>query len=92
MTALRIVHITASRGYAPGDPAPSDYLGWHEWARVQARAGLRQEPCGCCGLWCFPQQLSAQTIKTTLRDRYGRSVEKEYPVCLGCAAEREPTP
>lgn len=39
-----------------GDPAPSGYLEWHEWADVQAKAGLKQLFCGQCsgGKWVFP--------------------------------------
>ncbi len=42
--------------YKPGDPRPDGYLEWHEWARVQHRAGLRQLMCGSCGKYRFPQE------------------------------------
>ena len=42
--------------YKAGDPPPSGYLQWHEWARAQIKAGLRQRRCRVCGLWQFPQE------------------------------------
>jgi len=42
--------------YKVGDPAPTGYLEWHEWARVQHRGGLRQHRCRICGNWEFPQE------------------------------------
>lgn len=42
--------------YKPGDPPPTCYLEWHEWARVQHRAGLRQRRCPQCRKWRFPQE------------------------------------
>ncbi len=41
--------------YKPGDHPPDGYLQWHEWARVQHKAGLRQRRCSC-GLWRYPQE------------------------------------
>jgi hypothetical protein len=46
-----------------GDPAPKGYLQWHEWARVQLRAGLRQRRCPRCGLWNFPQEKCCVALK-----------------------------
>lgn len=40
----------------PGDQPPQGYGEWHEWARVQYRAGLRQARCSGCGKYRFPQQ------------------------------------
>lgn len=54
-----------------GDPPPTGYLDWHEWADVQHKAGLRQVQCGVCGLWRFPQELSVK-------------VKCSSPVCLAC--------
>lgn len=42
--------------YKSGDPAPEGYLQWHEWARVQQLAGLRQKACRECGRWLYPQE------------------------------------
>ena len=39
-----------------GDPAPEEYLQWHEWAKVQYRGRLRQRRCWKCGLYRFPQE------------------------------------
>jgi hypothetical protein len=47
--------------FQPGDPAPSGYLEWHEWARVQLKAGLRQKRCRGCGLLRFPQEKCCQS-------------------------------
>ena len=44
--------------YKPGDLPPtndSDYLGWHAWADVQRKAGIRQFKCEC-GKWITPQE------------------------------------
>lgn len=49
-------HIDFARSFKPGDPPPSGYLDWHEWARVQHKAGLRQKQCRECGLWRYPQE------------------------------------
>lgn len=40
-----------------GDPAPTGYMEWHAWARVQLKAGGRQRRCRYCGLWRFPQEV-----------------------------------
>lgn len=42
--------------YKPGDPTPTGYVQWHEWAGVQYAAGLRQRQCRKCRLWKFPQE------------------------------------
>jgi len=41
--------------FKPGDQPPSGYLDWHEWAKVQARAGLRQQR-RACGHWHFAHE------------------------------------
>lgn len=65
--------ITFQGEYAVGSPPPSGYLAWHEWAEVQAAAGLEQSRCEVCGRWQFPQELS-------------RSVDGvQLGVCLKCA-------
>ena len=38
-----------------GCPAPIGYADWFEWARAQKAHGIKQEQCGICGLWLFPQ-------------------------------------
>lgn len=73
---IRGLHIDPVRDYRPGDPEPEGYLEWHEWARVQVRAGIHQRNCRVCGLWQFPQALDPT-----------RLVSDEV-VCLGCAARK----
>ena len=48
--------ILISPTFKAGDPSPEGYIQWHEWARVQHKAGLRQRRCWSCGLWRFPQE------------------------------------
>ena len=50
--------------YAVGDPPPSGYNAWHEWARVQYRSGLRQFRCHDCRRWNFPQELKGKRCLT----------------------------
>jgi hypothetical protein len=38
-----------------GDPPPTGYLDWFEWASVQSRAGIRQERRRC-GRWHFTNE------------------------------------
>ena len=40
----------------PGDAPPTGYIQWHEWAKAQDAAGLRQRKCPKCKLWKFPQE------------------------------------
>lgn len=39
-----------------GDPPPTGYLAWHEWAKVQHRGGKRQVRCRRCQRWLFSQE------------------------------------
>jgi len=87
MSALHVVCILEQATYKPGDQAPEGYLEWHEWAEVQHKAGLRQKQCGRCGLWHYPQQLSAtvdRTEVTGLRKRQPFRRTLEAPVCNDC--------
>lgn len=84
---MRVACILEQATYKPGDQAPEGYLAWHEWAEVQHKAGLRQKQCGRCGLWRYPQQLSAEVDRTDLvmtRKRKSRRVTVETPVCNDC--------
>ena len=95
MTALRVACILEQATYKPGDQAPEGYLAWHEWAEVQHKAGLRQKQCGRCGLWRYPQQLSATVDRaelTGMRKRKPTRVTVETPVCNECEllARHEP--
>ena len=57
--------------YKPWDAPPVGYLEWHEWVRVQYRAGLRQMRMPCCGRWLFPQE------QCTCAAERGEGEEKE---------------
>jgi hypothetical protein len=81
----RLAYLTVGGEYKPGDPAPSGYLDWHEWAAVQHKAGLRQDECGRCGRWKYPQELSDLKIKTPAKTRSGMGVTLESAVCNECA-------
>lgn len=88
---LRVACILEQAAYKPGDQAPEGYLAWHEWAEVQHKAGLRQKQCGRCGLWRYPQQLSAlvdRTEVTGLRKRQPFRRTLETPVCNDCAEKQ----
>ena len=78
--------LTIAGSYKPGDQAPRGDLDWHEWAEVQHKAGLRQEECGKCGKWKYPQELSEQKIKWTALKRSGREVTGYHSVCNACVA------
>lgn len=69
------------------DPAPEGYLDWHEWAKVQIKAGLRQDQCGVCGLWRFPQELSDLTIDKPGKTRGGLGVTLQSKICKKCAKQ-----
>jgi hypothetical protein len=79
--------LLVQQNFKPGDQAPQGYLAWHEWAEVQHKAGLRQKQCGRCGLWRYPQQLSAEVDRAELvmtKKRKSRRVTVETPVCNDC--------
>ena len=44
--------------FKPGDmpPTTGSYLDWHEWARVQEAAGIKQVECVSCGRFKTPQK------------------------------------
>ena len=48
-------HIDFMPAYKVGDPEPSGYLQWHEFAAVQTRHGIHQQVCSVCYDWFFPQ-------------------------------------
>ena len=78
------IFLTVIPDFKPGDPPPTGYVAWHEWASVQRKAGLRQRTCGICGLWRFPQEMSTETITGYPRDSIGRVHTVTSPVCLKC--------
>ena len=75
--------ICTTPDYKPGDQAPEGYLAWHEWAEVQHKAGLRQNECGRCGKWKYPQELSDQIDRHEAKSRKGLGTV-ETAVCLHC--------
>lgn len=72
--------------FKPGDPEPTGYLAWHEWAEVQHKAGLRQKQCCRCGKFKYPQELSDRVHRTMGRVKRGgsRYVSLESAICKGC--------
>lgn len=83
-----IVHILVQKDYKPGDQAPDGYLAWHEWAETQHKAGLRQKECGRCGLWKYPQQLSATLDRFSVKSKRGE-IMMETPVCNDCVTDKD---
>ena len=79
------IYILFMPTFKAGDPAPSGYLEWHEWAAVQHKAGLRQKQCGRCLLWKFPQELSDLTDTTNARTSRGKKTCIVDSVCTKCA-------
>lgn len=79
---MRRTFIDFVEKFKPGDPAPEGYLAWHEWARVQCEAGLKQVHCPKCMLLRFPQEYSKKTITIEGFDR-----NAEVIVCMKCAEE-----
>jgi hypothetical protein len=62
----RVVCIIEGKRYKPGDLPPSDYLGWHEWAEVQRKAGIKPALCAKgCGRWITPQEIPSHRCKVT---------------------------
>ncbi len=72
-----------------GTLPPRGYNEWHEWAEIQHKAGLRQETCGQCCLWKFPQELSGFTYCSELTDRNGSKHLHYTPICLECHTKKE---
>lgn len=79
-----VMHVSGD--YKAGDPAPTGYLDWHEWAEVQHKAGLKQKACGRCGKWCYPQQISNRVDVYTAQSKKRGLVTVETPVCIACNA------
>src|SRR3972149_4141918 len=81
-------------GWKVGGSPPkdkSDYLGWHAWAEVQHKAGLRQSECGKCGKWFYPQEFSIiKTTHTLYRSKDLTNLIKVHsPICNGCAGVKK---
>lgn len=84
--------VTYTPDFKPGDPAPAGYLEWHEWARVQRKAGLRQTQCPVCARWKFPQELSTQEERWSAKDRRGRVHHFSAFRCAACAQGEQHDP
>jgi hypothetical protein len=78
------IRLLAQNDHGRGDPALSGYLAWREWAETQYKAGLRQDQCGRCGQWKFPQELASPVDRNTLQSKQG-PVEGTTRVCQCCA-------
>ena len=88
--------------YAPGDPPPTGYNDWHEWAAVQEKAGLRQQKCEVCGKFRYPQEIARTETQTTVvyrskRDaiagRNPQTLTRKVVICTACdlrAINKEP--
>ena len=87
------IHICGGETFEVGSQPPSGYIEWHDWARVQDKAGLKQVTCGVCSRWRFPQELSGEIIVTyPLDGRTFKPIRDESPVCRDCAQRRAPAP
>ena len=88
---MKISCIISGVDYKPGDPAPhGGYLAMHEWAEVQIKAGLKQEQCGRCSKWFFPQELSDIIDVSHAITTRGKPITISDRVCLGCAQTKNP--
>jgi hypothetical protein len=89
---MKVVCLLTGSDYRPGDPAPTGYLAWNEWAEVQYKSGLRQQQCGRCSKWFFPQELSNTVDKSTARrGKHGPLVVITERVCLKCDPQEPPS-
>lgn len=62
----RVGLVSIAGTYKAGDPPPSGYNDWHEWVRVQHKAGLRQKLCSKCLKWRFPQEIASETPRKSV--------------------------
>jgi hypothetical protein len=87
----RVPRGVLSGNYKPGDPPPSGYLKWLEWAEVQHKAGLRQVRCCQCIKFCYPQELSSRVVlQKARRGRSGPEITVKSPICRRCDASQFP--
>ena len=86
MTGRIFIDITPD--FKPGDPPPDGYVAWHEWARVQLKAKLKQARCGVCGLLRFPQEMSERILTNRAMDGRGKWHVLKSKVCLKCDAKK----
>ena len=60
-TTPNLICIEIASDYAVGSQPPPGYGNWHEWAKIQYKAGLRQSRCKECKLFHFPQEHPCDT-------------------------------
>ena len=63
MSGYPIICLLMDNSFRAGDPMPSGYLDWHNWAEAQHKAGLRQKRCHCCSKWFYPQQFKEHLVQ-----------------------------
>lgn len=85
---MKTICLIEQDAYKSGDQPPQGYLAWHEWADVQYKSGLRQQACGQCGKYFFPQELSKSVMNCKLHDKKGNVVVTPQPICLSCDKNR----
>lgn len=90
----RVSWLTVTGTYKPGDPPPSGHNDWHAWAEVQHKAGLRQQRCGICSRFKFPQEIARTERRETVKYRTKRDAiakkngvryVEQVPICNDCA-------
>lgn len=90
--------ISITNEYKPGDQPPNDYIDHQEWANVQMKAGLKQQRCSQCSLYCFPQEIYSVERRTTIAYRTKRdAMNEENPIevvedfitCNKCAKQKD---
>jgi hypothetical protein len=81
--------VDESPHFKPGDMPPPGYIERQEWAAVQMKAGLKQRTCGFCSLYCFPQELSGEEIRTRATTSRGLIVNRVVPICRKCKERRD---
>ena len=83
-------HVDYAGDYKPGDPPPSGFLDWYDWAEAQHKAGLKQTQCPKCGKWRYPQEMSDVLIEFPV-GRTSKAIAAGEPaettlkaVCIDC--------
>ena len=69
--------------FKKGDPSPSGFLAKMEWAEIQLKHGLRQEICGSCGKWYFPQERIELSESVTKKFSNGNEIIAKW-LCVKC--------
>jgi hypothetical protein len=79
---MSLIHISIGGTYKAGDQPPKGYNDWHEWARVQHKAGLRQRWCSHCGKWKFPQEDCGHDKSKRLTEKQLKQIDKQIAAQL----------